>query len=160
MQLATIENANVITRTSANGRELGQRVHFAGSVPASQIKTQLKKADPKLTGRALHAKVNEVLTGKTDIAWMTYDALASVARSQGFIPDYADQNKAGTKIAARFIKPATVKAKAEAPAKDIRIAELEAQLAAIEAEKAEALAVIGAKSIDDVREYAARFPGK
>lgn len=109
MQLANVNSDQITTRTASNGRTLGTRVHFAGAVPASEIKAQLKAANPKLTTKELKAKANEVLRGESDIRWMSFDALMSASRSKGFVPDIADINKAESRVTAKLIRPEEVK---------------------------------------------------
>lgn len=75
-----------------------------GTMTATEVKGQLRAEG--LKGRELTRRVNEVLTGKKDIAWAKYEASVSILRSNGFIPDYVDARKTGA--SARFVRPSSV----------------------------------------------------
>jgi hypothetical protein len=59
------------------GKILGEVQHFTANMSAKALKEQLKAQNPKLSGKALAVKVNEVLRGEVDVrqqlgmAWLT-----------------------------------------------------------------------------------------
>lgn len=91
------------------GKVTGSRMLFAGELTASEVRESLKAAGKK--GNELKKAVNEVLTGKQDVAWAKHDAAISLLRSGGYIPDYVDARKSGA--TARFVKPAELTKKAQ-----------------------------------------------
>lgn len=71
MGLATVDRrallpmaTNIVGR---KGKVLGTVQHFTGNRSATDVKLALKASNPKLSGKALAAKVNEVLSGEVDL---------------------------------------------------------------------------------------------
>jgi hypothetical protein len=132
-ELSTI--GNIVSRTSAKGKDLGVRMTFNGQQTASEIRATLKEDGYK--GKELTNKVNAVLSGEADIRWMKHEALVSAARSNGFVPDYTDASAKGTSMVTRYIKPEQQFVKAtEVAEKDAVIAALQAELDALKAKQA------------------------
>ena len=101
MQIATINNISGNAIISKSGKVVGTKVNFVGEQSASEIKAELKAQGMK--GRELTRKVNEVLTGKTPVAWAKHDAHISLLRSAGYVPSNLEaRNKSAV---ARFVKP-------------------------------------------------------
>lgn len=106
---STIGSDRVTTLESAKtGRAYGTRIVFGSAIKASDIKASLKASDKNLKGAALTRKVNEVLTGKTTLAWAEHEVMVSALRSSGYQPDSMDVRKAGGTV--RFVKPVEPKA--------------------------------------------------
>lgn len=103
--MVTFQGVTGMAIRSAKGRVVGSRITFAGEVPASQVRKDLRAQG--LMGKELTEAVNEVLTGAKDMAWARHDAAISLLRSNGYVPDYVDARKTGA--TARFVKPASVK---------------------------------------------------
>jgi hypothetical protein len=108
MSLALPSNiTNVTALVTKAGKTVGSRVVFGSDAKASDVKAALAKTG--LKGNELKLKVNEVLTGRTPLAWAEHDAMTSAIRSAGFVPDYMDARKSSAAV--RFVKPAEVKVK-------------------------------------------------
>lgn len=104
-----LDASRITSIVTAKGKVTGSRITFGGEMPASAIKASLKEANPELKGNALAKKVNEVLTGRTTMAWAEADVMMSAARSLGYIPNTgAFRSKTGE---IRFVKPTPVKEK-------------------------------------------------
>ena len=116
MQLATIEGIKVVTRKSASGSNLGQRLAFIDKGTPAEMRETFKKAGMK--GNALSKAVRDAVKGGKDIAWVRFQALTQMAQSGGFIPVQSDINKGGDKIKMELVLPKEGKAKAAAPAVD------------------------------------------
>ncbi len=107
-------NGNQVTAlTNKKGATVGTRIVFGGECPAGQVRKALKAKNPKLTGKELTLKVNEVITGKNTLAWAEVQVGIEGLRSAGYTPDYVDARKSGATV--RFAKP--VEAKDAAPRK-------------------------------------------
>jgi hypothetical protein len=110
----TINNVRAIERKSANGRTLGTRIHFLGKLPAADIKKQLRAA--KVPASEIREKVNAILTGKTDIAWVTYASLKAAeeqsVRARGGVPCHTDHDAKGTRSSTTYVFPVEAKGKA------------------------------------------------
>ena len=122
---AAIQNTRVTALVSAKGKTIGTRIVFGGEVKASEVKAALKAQDKKLKGNDLTKKVNEVLSGRTTLAWAEHEAMVSAIRSAGYQPDSTDVRKTGATV--RFVKPsepvstaASLKAKIEAMGEEER----------------------------------------
>lgn len=105
---STINNNQVSTLLSPKGKTLGNRVKYGGALSAKEVSAVLKEQG--LKGNALTKKVNEVLTGKTPMAWAEHDAMTSALRSMGYVPDHSDVKSKSALT--RFVKPAEEKVKA------------------------------------------------
>lgn len=83
MGLATVNDTRAAQLPAAlpikgrTGKQLGTVQYFTGSMSANALKEQLKAQNPKLSGKELAKKVNEVLKGEVDLrqqlgqAWLT-----------------------------------------------------------------------------------------
>lgn len=87
--------------TSKAGKVVGTRVAFMGNQTAAEIKAELKAKG--LKGRELTRKTNEVLVGKTPVAWAKYEAHVSLMRTAGYLPSGLDAR--AKSAVARFVKP-------------------------------------------------------
>jgi hypothetical protein len=113
MQLATIEGLKLVTRTSASGANLGQRMAFIDKGTPAEMRAEFKKAGMK--GTALSKAVRDAVKGGKDIAWVRFQALTQMAQSGGFIPVQSDINKGGNKIKMELVLPTEPKKAAAAP---------------------------------------------
>ena len=102
-QIAKLGEVTGTQITTARGKVAGVRVTFTGDIKASELKLQLKAANPLLKGKELTRKIDDVLRGKETVAWAKHDAAVSALRSGGYIPDYMDARSKGA--TARYIKP-------------------------------------------------------
>ena len=138
LALSTISPSSTL-RIRKDGKIIGQRLAFDGTLSASDLKKGLKAAGVK--GRDLKKQVNAALTGTADVRWMTHDALQSAARSHGFVPDYADTAANGTSMSVRYIAPGAKGVDATAAAaladKTREVEAVNAELAALKATFAE-----------------------
>lgn len=91
--------SNLVSKST--GKSLGQRLAFAGSKTATELKADFRKAG--LKGKELVKKVNACLSGEADSRWVRHEAAVSSLRSAGYIPDYVDAKKSGATV--RFTKP-------------------------------------------------------
>lgn len=102
-------NANQVTAlTNKKGATVGTRIVFGGELPAGQVRKALKAKNPKLTGKELTVRVNEVITGKNTMAWAELQVAVEGLREAGYTPDYTDARKSGATV--RFAKPVEPKA--------------------------------------------------
>lgn len=133
---SNITSDRVSALVSKKGNTYGSRIVFGSAVRATDVKAELKKADKSLKGSALTKRVNEVLTGKTTLAWAEHEVMVSAMRSAGYQPDSMDVRKSGGTV--RFVKPAEPKADVSEAiaAKDAEIAALNAKLAELAAKVA------------------------
>ena len=134
LALSTI-SSNSTLRTRKDGKIIGQRMAFDGTLSASDLRKDLKAAG--VTGRDLTKAVNAALTGTADVRWMKHDALTSAARSNGFIPDYADASANGKSMSVRYVAPASKGVDATAAAlkaKEMENASMKAELEALKAQ--------------------------
>lgn len=125
-------NGRATDIVSARGKVTGQRLTFAGTESAAELRARLRAGG--LKGRELDRKVNEVICGKADVRWVEFEASVSAMRSAGMVPDLVEvRKKTGT---AKFVRPVDP----EVAAREKLVLENEEkakQLAAQEAELAE-----------------------
>ena len=88
---------------NSNGKTTGVRFVFSGDVKASDLRKQLKEANPLLKGKALTQAVDEVLAGKRTKANALGTALVSAMCEEGYQFDVADIRS--KTAAVRFVKP-------------------------------------------------------
>ena len=117
---------------SPKGNVLGNR-YFIGSKSAKEIKEVGRSLG--LKGNALSKYVNEALTSESANRAVTTAAGVAALTAMGFVGDRFDVKEKAAAL--HFVKPGVSKAVKES-AKDKRIKELEAKLAAIEAKLAKA----------------------
>jgi hypothetical protein len=109
MQLATIEGLKLVTRTSVDGKKLGQRLAFHGQGTPADMRKAYKAAGMK--GSALSKAVREAVKGGKDIAWVSFHALAQMAQNGDYVPTQGDINSKGDKIKLELVKPTEPKRK-------------------------------------------------
>jgi hypothetical protein len=107
MQLATIEGIQLVTRTSANGRNLGQRMAFNSKGTPAEMRAAYKAAG--LKGNKLSAAVREAIKGGKDLAWVSAQSLLQMAQNMDFVPAMGDLNAKGDKLKFEFVKPTAPK---------------------------------------------------
>lgn len=71
---------------------------FSVQGSASQIKAQLKMADPKLSAKALSRKVNEVLRGERAVREQLGMAWLQACYQDGLVPSHGERTKSGAKL--------------------------------------------------------------
>jgi hypothetical protein len=129
-ELSTI--GSISNRVSAKGKDLGVRMTFGQNQTASEIRASLRESGYK--GKELTFKVNEILHGEADVRWVKHEALVSIARSNGFVPDYTDASAKGTSMVTRYVKPEQqFVAASDLSLKNAEIEALKAELAALRA---------------------------
>jgi hypothetical protein len=101
--MVVFQNSNAIV--GRTGKVIGSTLSFIGGKSAKEVADALRAEG--LKGKELKLKVNEVLTGKLDLAWAQHDAAVSVLRSNGYIPSKLDAR--ATNAVNRYVKPAAVK---------------------------------------------------
>lgn len=93
MGLATVEDTRrsmlpaAVAIKGRTGKVLGHRQAFTSTRSAKDIKAALKAQNPKMSGKALAARVNEVLTGETDLRMQLGVAWLQGAFQSGMAPD-------------------------------------------------------------------------
>lgn len=139
--MITKELANVgpiTNRLSAKGKDLGSRIAYSGNQTASEIRASLRESGFK--GKELTYKVNEILSGEADVRWVKHEQIVSIARSNGFVPDYTDASAKGTSMTTRYVRPEQQFIAASS------VAEKNAVIAALQAELAELKALVAPQS--------------
>lgn len=126
----TIPDARKTAIVNKNGKTVGTRVAFGGEYRAKDVAARLKAAQPKIASKALKLAVNNVITGRTTLAFAELQVGIEGLRAEGYTPDYCDVRKSGATI--RFVKPTepTEPKDTKLALATARIAELEAQLEA------------------------------
>lgn len=122
----------------ARGKGFVEVQSFAPTGGASAIKAALKAANPKISSKALCAKVNETLRGERDLREQLGLAYFQANCQAGFVPTHGERGKKASVI--RFtLAPEPVKAVEPAPetveSVSAKIAELTAMLAKLQAPK-------------------------
>ncbi len=94
--------AHTVARRNASGNLMGHRTTFSGQRTAGDIRTELKLSGIK--GKALTKAVESTLRGETDVRCIVGQAYVSALIQKGFVPNFADTNKAGDVATMKFIK--------------------------------------------------------
>lgn len=91
--LATVEETRrtmlpkAVAVFSRKGKQIATIQHFTGTKSARDIKTALKSANPKLSGKELAKRVNETLRGEVDIRQQLGVAWLQAAYQSGYTSD-------------------------------------------------------------------------
>ena len=98
-----VANSQVVERSNANGRVLGQRINFVGQAAASSIRESLRANGFK--GKDLTEQVNSVLLGKRSTAVVLLQGAIQAAHDKGYVPVHMDSNSKATVLTARWERP-------------------------------------------------------
>ena len=131
MALSRTFMQGAVERRNANGNYMGQVLSYISSAPAGDVRKELAKTG--LKGKALRAKVQQVIRGEKHMAWAIHEAQDSVARSMGYVPIKTQTNKDQSVLTTRYeLIPQSHEEQRQAIIESLSDAEL---LALIEARK-------------------------